>query len=274
MADPRSSIADALEAGMVAGEAKSTGGLGDIPYAIVPEGAQLQSLEHLLPVPARTRAEPVFHTVEAFIAYVNRFKVDADDETATTAIFGDPERLTLHAVLDYHAPGAPAWRGHHARYTAPKSVEWTLWRSHSGKVHQQVDFAQLLEDNLVDIVNPPGADILECCRNLRAHKDVQFVSAIDTTTGSRQFTYNQEITGQASRRENLSMPKEFNLGIPVLLGGEAYAVVARLRFRIKEGQLVLWYDLYRPEYIERDAFKDVCERIKTETEIEVWLGAD
>jgi uncharacterized protein YfdQ (DUF2303 family) len=267
MADPRNDFDAAFDAGLEAASPKDVAP-GAVPYTVVPRDAELVTLEHLLATPLRMRAEPCFHTIEAFIAYVELFKVDGQ-----SVIFGDPQTMTLHAIIDYHEPEQPAWREHHARYTAPKSVEWGLWTAHNGKVLDQTMFAQLLEDNLVDIVVPPGADILECCRSLRAKKDVEFVSAIDTTSGSRQFMYNQEVTGQAARRENLTMPKDFNLGIPVLLGGEAYAVVARLRFRIKDGHLVLWYDLYRPEYIERDAFKDVCERVKTKTGIEVWLGA-
>lgn len=265
MASNDNFIRSALDAGMEAGEAKRSD-IDSTPYAVIPEGASLHSLEHLQRVPARIRAGVELQTVESWIAYVNKFKDDR------SVVFGCPERLTLDAVIDYHDPGDPAWCEHHAHYVAPKAPEWKLWRGASGKAMAQADFAQWIEDNLVDIVNPPGADLLEMARAFRAKKDVEFVSVVDMHNGTRQLTYNQEVTGQSARRENLTMPTQFDLGIPVVFGGARYAVVARLRYRLHDGKLMFHYDLYRPEYIERDAFSDIATKVTAETGIEVWLG--
>lgn len=261
----------ALDAGMLIGDAKEAPG-GVIPYAVHPDDASVTSLEHLLEQPARIRRGVTFATLESFVDYVKVFQ--AAEEGRRTAIFGDPVTVKLEAILDYHDSTRPAWCEHGAVYAAPKSLEWTTWTGMSGKVMGQGEFAQHLEDNLVDIRNPPGADILEVCRSLKAKKSVEFTSAIDLSNGSEQFTYNENITSEAgARRSNLTVPRDFNLGIPVLLGGEVYAVVARLRYRITEGKLALWYELYRPQYIVRAAFADIVKEVEAQTGVTVWQGA-
>lgn len=259
-------IQAALDAGALIGEPKTAPG-SDIPYALVPDGAQIASLEHLLQNPTLTRRTVALATLESFIAYVQKFS-DAD-----SAIFGDPVTMQLTALLDYHRVDEPRWCQHIACYTAPTSLEWQTWNGQDNRPKGQADFAQFLEDNLVDIRNPPGADVLEVCRSLKTKRSVEFLSSVDLANGSEQFTYNETITGETGhRRSNLAVPKDFNLGIPVLLGGEVYAVVARLRYRITDGKLTLWYELYRPAYVAREAFADVIKEVTGATGLAVWQG--
>lgn len=113
---------------------------------------------------------------------------------------------------------------------------------------------------------------LEVARNLQAKKAVNFSSAIRLSNGEQQFTYAETIDG-SSAKGTIKVPEEFTLGIPVFLGGVLYEVRARLRYRIHEGQLQLWYELYRPEHIEQDAFNEICVTVGKDTKIAVWLGA-
>lgn len=253
-----------IEAGSLIAEAKTAPG-GVIPYAIVPEGAAVEDLERLLPAPARPREQVTAKSVDTLCAYVNRYK------TGDTVVFGDREDSQVVGIIDYHPVNGAAWAEHRVHYTAPRSLEWETWREKNKKPMSQADFAQFIEDNVVDIRHPAGADMLEVSRNLQAKKSVQFGSAIRLADGAQEFTYNETIDG-TSAKGKIKVAEEFTLGIPVFFGGPAYEVRARFRYRINDGKLSLWYDLYRPEHIEKDAFEAVCAEIADKTTIAVWQG--
>lgn len=255
-------MTEVVRAGQLIGDAKTIPG-GVIPYAVVPKDAAVENLERLLPAPVRARAEIDAKSAETLSAYIVRFKTDA------TAIFADQAAFKIVGIIDYHSPDRPAFREHRVSYAAPRSLEWTTWRTSSSKKMSQADFAQFIEDNVVDIRSPAGADVLEVARGLKAKKAVSFASAIRLSDGSQEFTYNETVQGAISRGK-LKVPEEFTLGIPVFFGGELYEVKARLRYRIDGGQLWLWYELYRPEHIEKDAFEAVCEQVNKAVDIAVW----
>lgn len=248
-----------VQAGQLIGEPKLIP--SEPSYAVVPEGAALESLERFGAAPARMRGKIVAHDVETFTTYFNDFA------GAESRIFADLKAVTIVGVLDYHDPkrDQPAgWREHAITYVAPKSPEWLVWTGHSGKKMSQVDFATFIEDNLPDIVEPAGAEVLEIARTLEARKKVEFASSVRLADGSFQLTYNETVS-EVKSKGSITVPDHFTLGIPVFLNDEPYRVNARLRFRIEEGRLSFWYDLHRPEKIVEDAFTRVIGAVAEQT---------
>lgn len=126
--------------------------------------------------------------------------------------------------------------------------------------HLRTGAAQDLSDELAKLIAAVrSTDMLTISRNLQAKKKVDFKSDQNLSNGDIQFTYNETTTGTAGQ---LEIPQEFTLGIPVYEGGAPYEVKARLRYRISEGKLTMWYDLVRPERMEEDAFKETAANIK------------
>jgi len=251
-----------IETGGLIGEPKAVPG-GLIRYAVIPEGSSVHELERLLPAPVRARAAVTALSVDTFCAYVTKFKTEA------TAIFADQKSFSLVGIIDYHMPSAAAFRDHRVSYSAPRSLEWETWRGSNAKKMTQADFAQFIEDNVVDIRAPAGADVLEVARSLQAKKAVEFSSGIRLADGAQQFTYNETVDG-SSRNGTLKVPEEFTLGIPVFFGGQLYEVRARLRYRIEGGKLSMWYELYRWQHIEQDAFAAVRGEVGNGTGVTVW----
>ena len=68
------------------------------------------------------------------------------------------------------------------------------------------------------------------------------------------------------------MPNEFTLLIPAFQGGASEPLKARLRFRVNEGALSLWYELLKvPQALE--SFTDaVVQDVFEETDIEPFYG--
>ncbi|WP_010322997.1 DUF2303 family protein [Marinobacterium stanieri] len=227
-------------------------------FAVVPEGYQVEDLQEFKGAPRRIKTTIELRSAQSFCDYVSRFA----DEGAT--VFCDLKGQRFTAVLDYHENAdSPAWSGHKATYTCPIDSRWKTWTSRNGKPMSQVEFAQFIEDNLPDIVKPEGADMLTVSRTLQAKKKVEFNSDQNLSNGDIQFTYNETTNGSAG---NIEIPQEFVLGIPVYEGGAKYEVIARLRYRISEGKLSMWYDLVRPERMEEDAFKETANDIQQQCE--------
>lgn len=254
-----------LDAGAALAEPRHIDGGGS--FVLVPDGYKVEDIERFLAAPARPRGTIRCETPDAFVAYYNRFCV-----RTASLVFACTEQFRVLGILDWHAPEdpgqppagpAPSRAGfgeHRVVYEAPRSDEWKIWTGANGKPMAQAAFSQFIEDNVKDIREPAGADVLEVARQLEVNKKVEFASAIRLSDGQREFTYNEEVQG-ATRRGQMKVPEAFTLGIPVFCGDDLYAVTARLRYRIDGGSLALWFDLLNPHEVERDAFGKIVEAI-------------
>lgn len=237
-----------------------------VPYALVPESAKLVSLEALLPVPTRTRQRVDLHDASSFGAYVNRFKAPG------TTLYADESKTTVCAVLD-HAPTAEEqrWGGHTASLALRWTREWQTWWAMNGKRVGQLDFATFLEDNLPDIAEPVGAVVLDMARQLDIKKGVSFSSGVRLDNGQTQLCYTEDIQNTAAKG-TLALVDTFTLGLAPFEGAPLYKVMARLRYRLQDSKLVLWFDLVRPHDVVRQAWRDVLAEIAKTTELVPFAG--
>ncbi|MGM0703851.1 MAG: YfdQ family protein [Pseudomonadota bacterium] len=252
------------------GEAIATGmALSDLDpqqqhAVLVPEGYSVEDLERFHAQPRRTRQQVAIHNATDFGHYVNRFK------NPETTVYADLVGTRFTAVIDHPGAGGPDWGQHRATYACPHSRSWKTWSAADGKAMRQADFAKFIEDNLPDVQQPSGSDILTISRTLEAKKKVDFQSGVRLDNGEVQITFNEEIKGTAGKG-TIEIPETFELGIPVFEGGDHYALTARLRYRINEGQLVMWFDLLRPERLLEDAFANTLEQIRRDIGDDVMM---
>lgn len=243
--------------------------LGDENQAVLlPEGWKLQDISALLPPPERIQQAVTLLTVESFTGYVAKFK------EPDSVIFADETVAQYEAVLDYHAAPEAA-RGecdHIARYSCPQSDPWKLWVGNSTKGMTQVDFARFLEDNLPDITTPPAADFLALVLQLQIHKAASFVSDIRLDNGQTRLRYEETIRND-TKQGDLQIPDAFVINVPVFVDGAHYAVKCRLRYRLDESKLRMWYELERPADMFRAAVKGVSDSVKKAlTDVPFWAG--
>lgn len=255
-------VVASLSAALV--EAKRIG--NGAPYSVVPEGFSFCDLEHTLENPTRKRAKVLLNDADSFVNYVKLH------DSASCNIYGvSGEKPSFIAVLNDNYTDGTGWRDHHAKYSCPMSVEWETWIAHNKSRYTQANFAQFIEDNLLDIVEPSGADMLEISRSLEAKKKVNFSSSIRLANGQTELTYEEEIQGTASKGK-LNIPETFSIGIAVFESGDKYRVDARLRYRIDGGSLQIWYDLIRPHKVLEDAVMNVWKAIETKTGKTIFNG--
>jgi len=231
--------------------------INDTPAVLVPNGYRVEVYPNLREAPVRIEQDISAATAGAFVAYINRFA------RRSTLVFADPADASFLAILDYHDPDVlPDWCRHRVTYTCPHSKEWELWSKNSGVIWNQAKFAEFIEDNLPDIVEPAGAEMLEIARTLEARSNVRFKSGIRLDNGETQLVYEEVINDAAGAKGQLKIPQTIKLALRVFQGEDPYAVEARFKYRIKDGVLLMWYELVRPHRIIEDSFNGILARIR------------
>jgi uncharacterized protein YfdQ (DUF2303 family) len=253
MLNQAADVPAALAAGLALADVKSIQGM---PAVIVPPGCKVETFEHLLEKPLRIKQAVVITTALSFIDYWQKFASDI------SMIFADLDNHNFKAVFDYHDKDQPAHGSHTATLKLQHSKEWDTWLNKNEVSFKQAEFAEFVEQNLPDIHEPIGAELLEVVRTLKANKKLAFKSGITLSNGQVQFEYNETIDGQAGPKGELRIPEQFVLGLRVFQGEEPYKVFALLRWRIADGgALTFFFSILRPERIIEDAFETVRTKL-------------
>jgi uncharacterized protein YfdQ (DUF2303 family) len=261
-----------IDAAREAGEIRATDSGRE--FVVIPSNAQLKDLEEFRESPARQKANVQMTELDSLIGYIKIF-----GQTSPPRIFAAIDKMggaaKFKAILDYHEGGKggkAGWCEHTATFTTAQTPEWQTWLSFNRKQCGQRDFAAFIEDNIADIVEPSGAQMLEIAKTLEAKTSVDFKSGIRLENGDHQLRYVAETTGRAGGNGDVEIPSMFVLGIAPFDGGPAYKVNARLRYRINEGNLTLWYELVNPHKVIDAACKEMIATITAQTEIEPFIG--
>jgi uncharacterized protein YfdQ (DUF2303 family) len=226
---------------------------GRIPALTLPTGdggAALTLLEAALAGPVAKRGTVTLHDPASFVHYALSHRTES-----RTRIFADLDKLLVTAVLDWHVTGDAAqqagWGDHRALLPAKLTRNWQRWITANKQGMTQLQFAAFIEDNLEDIAEPAGAVILELARKFDLRRDTQFTQAVNIESGAVQFTYHE----QDERKGTVDVPRAFTLGLQPFEGADSYKVEARIRWRLADQKLSIWFDLRNPERIIEDAFR-------------------
>lgn len=247
---------------------------------VVPDGSKVETvlgpLERMSP--ERKRGTARLLDADSFAAYfLKHHEADQSDIYADP----DPARPTVVGVLngfgerqdDADVDPTLGFGDHRVQLVFRHTPAWQRWIALNDKLVNQVQFALHLEASLPDIVTPEGAQLLELAQSFQAKTKVAFESAHDIGSGQRQLVYREETTASAGTRGDITIPREFVIGIAPYEGSPPYRLTARLRYQIREGQLSIGYALDRPEDVLRAAFDDVLARVQSETGRIALLGS-
>ena len=254
-----SEINDALAAGREierATTAIQTLTHGDRTFLVIPAGRVLHTFEPHGDRPTSKRGTLILHDEPAFVAYVLRHRGDG------LHVFANSEDSTVTAILDYHDDAGAGWGRHRVTLPIVNTESWLEWNAADGDRLEQFAFAEWLENHLTDIVEPPGAEVLELAMNLEIKRGVVFSSAIRLDNGQTQLVYDETVQG-GSRKGEVKIPDRIKLALKPFEGAPAYALWARFRYRLAAGQLSLWVDLLRADEVLRAAFDDRVVAIQT-----------
>lgn len=240
-----------------------------VPYVVAPEGYRLHNIADQVAAalereaPKRQTGVRTLLDADSFIRAVKPY-VDAGHDVGLFYHVEPSPRFT--AILNAAKPGTTSHEDHRAVYDAPLSREWKTWTKASGLPMGQQQFALFIETNLLDIVMPTGAEMLELATNFQAKKNVNFASGIRLQNGQHQLTYEEKIESKAGERGQLSIPDEIRLLLPVFEGSTiGFEITAKFRYSIKDGDLAMAYELVRPHKVLELATADLLKQIQEGT---------
>lgn len=257
--DARIEVSDSLQAFVDFGRTlSSVRWIGDRPFALAPRDTVMFDLEAFAQKPARKRGTVTVDRVQSLARYVNTFG-GKDGSTMAFADVKHPKGACIHVVLDYHTAkaGEARWCDHEAIYQMTQTREWKEWLRHDGKRMSQMEFAEFLEDRMVDIADPPAADVYSLVRTLEAKRQVNFRSATRQEDGSIRVAYDEEIeTRGGSQKGQVDVPSELTLAIRPFEGMDKWKLQVRLRYRLNEGSITFWYQIVEPDRVREACFEE------------------
>lgn len=210
-------------------------GADALPFALVPQGYELKSLERLLEEPIRKRTNVQTRTVASFLACFSNF---LETEARRPAFYtnGRASGLAVSIILN-----PLTWSDSALTLNLGVSTALRRWLNlESAGLQGQKAFAQFIEDNLADVVEPQGAKLLEVCRSFRATQTVRFASTVDLSNGDVGLEYIQETkAGTVDSKSRLQVPENIVLGVPLFEGEERIKLRARFRYEVSDGRLAL-----------------------------------
>jgi len=277
--DTTGGIQAVIDTAQIAAEPRK---LDDGLFAVaVPAGAQVEVIDvesitrpHAAH-PARKTGNYVVHDADSFVAYMAKHQQPESEVWADVVNWRVVGVINAHegtdGPVDAYGPEA-GWGDHRVQYTITGTEAWKAWRELDGKLVDQATFAEHIEARSVDILVPPGADMLELAETFQATIGVNFESSRLLSSGERQFEYRETVDAKAGRKGQLSIPKQFTLALIPFEGAEVFKVTARFRYRIADGALRVGYRLDRPADVLREAFLRVVDTITTRVEAPVFRG--
>lgn len=246
-----------------------------VPFVIVPEGYKVQNLTDRDAAPARATGVVKLRDANSFVAYFNRQKRTESliyaslDPAKILGVIDDHMSYEEALLLDDDAKGTN-WRGYRVEFAVPASREWKVWTGKDRQPLDQLAFAELIEDNLPDIQTPDGSTMLSVALNFEASKEGNFVSATRLQDGSTNFVWKEDVNATGNK---IAMPSQITLNIPVFENGSAYPLDARIKYRVNNGTLKIWYELVRPHKVLEAAFRAIWSQIEEQTETKILLGS-
>ncbi|WP_162941558.1 DUF2303 family protein [Desertimonas flava] len=244
---------------------------GDLATVSGPKewSTHLVDLESQLAAPRRARGTVQVHSADSFVAVCGRL-VDEEGPDAV-GLYADETANKLVAVLNDDIASAPGWRDHRVELVLRHTPEWEHWHRNQGLKSQQ-DFAETIEAGLTEIHEPAAATMLTIAETFEAKVDVNFAQGADMGRGRRQLTFNEKVTAKAGEGGALEIPEKMVLGLRPFIGGDAYKVEAKIKFRLREGKLAIGYVLDRPHETLRDAFLNDTQKVAAALQVALLQG--
>ncbi|GGJ81772.1 hypothetical protein GCM10011583_11510 [Streptomyces camponoticapitis] len=218
-------------------------------------------------VPARKSGTSIVRDVDSFVAY---FEKHGDDDSE---VYADVEQRTITAVLDAHSAEGARWGRHRLQLQLRHTPAWLAWTKVDNQLMPQKDFAEFIEDNLLDLVEPSAATMLELAESFEATTSAAFQSSQRLDNGQRRFSYTEEISAKAGHKGDIVIPATLRLGLRPFEGSEPYSVNARFKYSLAKEELKLGVKLDRPGDVLAAAFSDIRTLIDSDVPMAVLNGA-
>ena len=235
-------------------------------HVFVPNGYDLKEVTDPNHLPPHIKQKITVDDRASLTAYANRFS------DQRSIIIADYDSGKIAAHLDWHADNehelAPQHSAHSVTLALRDSEEYKRWSKMENALHTQQEFAFFIEENVADVIDPDASTLLEICRELEATQGASFKSGTRLDNGDRSFIYENETRA----KNEMVVPTEIKLAIPLYQGEEPTTITAKFRFRVKPDALYLGFNWHRVEYQRQAKFSELATVAADETGLPVFFG--
>lgn len=251
------------EAAVVADLARQAAGAETLAPGVVygaagPDGStRVLDTDAYADSPRHIAASRVVGDAESFVRYVEKHVIDGHTE-----VYADTPSSAVVAVLDSHDAGQGGWQKHTARLELRHTKSWEAWTKADGKLLEQTEFAEFIEQQALDVRKPDTAVLIELAQSFQAKTSVDFEGGERLDSGQVRLNYKETVTARAGQKGHIEIPTELELLLRPYIGGPVYLVVARFRYRLRGSSLGLGIVLQRPQEILDAAFADIVTEIR------------
>jgi uncharacterized protein YfdQ (DUF2303 family) len=219
-------------------------------------------------LPKRKVGNVVMRDVPSFAAYWAKH-ADLD----VSEVYANREGLAVTAVLDANGPEDAGWGHHRLVLKLVHSEAYKAWQALDGRLLDQEAFAEFLDDNRADVVEPSAAELLEIAQTIQGTSKVDWQAGHRLVDGQRRIGYTETNSATAGTKGELAIPAVITIGVPIFDGAAArHAITARFRHRITGGKLQLMYKLDRPADVVTAAFDAVVADVADQCAATVMRG--
>lgn len=184
---------------------------------------------------------------------------------SNTCVFASLDNQRIESVIDWldnKSDDGNNWGEHRAKYDLRTTKQWVDWTGISGKVINQKQFAEFIEEHLDEISEPSAADVLTIATSLSGKRNVNFTNATDLGNGDKSIQWEEKT--EAKGAGDIRVPSRIKLAIPVFRGAEEetkFEVQALFRYRIDNGGLTFEIKLLHADRVLEMAFDQVVEAL-------------
>ena len=283
-----------------------------VPIMAVPNGTTLQSVKKFVSEfatkPDRRTGTDKMQDLQSLIEWTNRH---ADEGTV---LFCDTTRTApkMQSIVDYHLAVERGVEGgisgdatarfgdFRALYEFPLSEQWKDWRAVDDKPMDQADFAEFLEDRVLDLIAPDIStdsegnevkklpqqvaellarlggrcalpqDIITLARGLDITSNSRTATRIDVQSGEGALLFEQSHVG--ADKQKVTVPKLFMICIPLFDKSPFhYRIPVRIRYRLNDG--IKWtFTMFGADDVIDAAIKEAAEHVKAGTAAPLFYG--
>jgi len=284
------SAAGNLDSALLAPPKHAVGLPAEVP-ALIRAGASpalvglRDELEKWRTAPERRSGTAAVTTLRAFIDLTVRHR---DDHSALFARTQWPEP-SLTAVIDYHqTDGVARFCKHRVHYAFPLTPEFQRWIKANEEGMGQHDFAEFVEDNVMDMAAATDAEVatyeklfrtkfalpselIDLARGLEISVDSRVKQVVRLQSGEVSIAFDTEHKNGAG--EALTVPGLFMVSLRAFVDGSEVRMPARLRYRVKDRAVNWMYSLYKWEDVLRERVAADAEFAAAETALPCYEGA-
>ena len=271
-----------------------------VPAVALPtnQGFRLNSVKPLIDewrqCPERRKGNAIMLSANSLIDHCNRFSCndsvlfcDDGDRPSITVVYNYHQRTVLDDG-DVNDDADPGFGDDRARYAFPISDEWKAWAGANGKSLDAIDFAEFLEERIMDVmpvdaeakddptVQMLGGRLAGPDKIMDLSRGVKVFAVNDVETKLNLSSGEATLVSKEQHRDDkgnpVKLPNLFHIFVPIFSGGAAVKVLVRLRYRMRGGRVDWSFMLHNADRVMAEAVHADAQMVAEQTGLTLFFG--